>query len=448
MKQLKILTLSGILASSLFALQNHNIDYISMSMGGAGVATSYGSLSAYVNPALVNNKDNKRTEFGLSVGIGIQEHELGDDLNKLSDAEVGDTLDKIANGEGDNPDTRDKANKITEALKDLANKENNYLMITPNAALSFKIGRHFALGIDVIADAKIKAVIDKNRLEYISHVQDTFTYAGQNYQTDSYVKYDPNAPGNAYSQSDKTAYQTTSIEYAMKESNTTRLDVNGISIAEIPLTYANNIDLGDATINWGITAKYMVGTTTSTQILFTDDDYDPMQNLDENTVDTTTFGVDAGLVIQNSDSGFKLAIAGKNLNSPEFDLVNGDVYKLKAKYTTGIAYSATDMIDIAIDYDLNEITDELTNQKYQYIKGGINFHPLTWFSLRAGARQNLADKDDYNGLIYTAGVGVGLKWLQVDLAAEVSQNSGSYDGEDIPRYAKVNLAIVSKWGDN
>jgi hypothetical protein len=445
MKNLKILALSGVLASSLFALQEQNLDYISMSMGDAGVATSYGSMSAYLNPALVNNKDNKRTEIGISAGIGIQEHELGDPLYKLDEAEVGDTLDKIANGEGDNPDTKDKANQITAALKELANKD-NYLMLSPTFGLSFKIGRHWSLGAYSMVNAKIKAIIDNTRLKYISHVQEDFEYNGETYETDDYVKYDPNSEGNAYSESNEDEYKAKSIEYAMEEEGSTYLEVKGISIIEIPLTYANNFEALGSVINWGISAKYMAGSTTSTKIKFTEDDYDPVDELDKNTKDTSTFGVDAGIIIQPKDSGFKLAIAGKNLNTPEFDVVDGSTYELEPKITAGVAYSATDMIDLTIDYDFTELTDELTNQKYQYVGGGINFHPLTWFSLRAGAKKNLSD--DYNGMIYTTGVSFGLKWLQLDAAVQVSENSGDYDGNEIPRYVKANIALVSKWGDN
>ena len=114
--KLKSLAISGVLATSLFGLQYHSTDYISMSMGNSGVASSYGSMSSFINPALVNNKDNKRTEFGLSLGIGIQEHELGDYLYKLDKADVGDTIDKIEDGHGDEEEVKKNAIAIQKAL--------------------------------------------------------------------------------------------------------------------------------------------------------------------------------------------------------------------------------------------------------------------------------------------------------------------------------------------
>jgi len=434
MKNLRVLTLSTILATSLFAIQEQNLDYISISMGGAGVASSIGSMSAYINPALINNKDNKRTEIGLSIGAGLQEYQLGDPLNQLDEADVGDTLDRIANGEGDNPTVKQNALNIQDALSNLSNK-NNYLLISPTAGLSFKIGEHFALGVYAFADAKAKAIVDGNKLDYI--------YYDETY--DVYIKYDPNT--GKYSQTTQSDYETNSVEYAM-DNGETYLKVNAISIIEIPITYANNFQYKDISINWGISAKYMRGTTSYTDIKFTDDDYDPLSNLDDNEVETSTFGIDLGAVIQPNDSRFKLGISAKNINTPSFDTITGEKYKLKPKITTGIAYSINDLVDVAIDYDITETTDELVNQSFRYIGGGVNFHPVTWFSIRAGLKKNLADSNNYNGTIYTAGASIGLKWLQIDASIQASQNEGSYDGTTLPRYLKANLAIVSKWGDN
>jgi hypothetical protein len=433
--KLKSLAISSVLATSLFGLQYHSTDYISISTGGAGVASSYGSMSAFINPALVNNKDNKRTEFGLSVGIGIQEHELGDYLNQLDDADVGGTIEDIEDGKGDNPDVEKNAITIQDAFKNIGTN-NNYLLLSPTAAFSFKVGRHWSLGVALYVDAKAKAIINPNKLDYIYYDEDK----------NEYIKYNPKAVGKDYSITTKKDYNANSLNYAL-ENGETYLQVKGVAIAEIPLTYANKFATGEYNINWGLSLKYMKGSTTYTDIKFTDDDYDPLENADENRVDTSTFGVDLGVILQKNDSRLKLGMVAKNINTPKFDTINGK-YELDPKITAGLAYSATKFLDVSIDYDITEITDEFTDSKYQYIGGGLNFHPLTWFSLRVGAKKNLADKDDYNGMIYTAGVGFGFKWLQLDASLEMSKNSGNYDGDEIPRYVKANIALVSKWGDN
>ena len=58
--------------------------------------------------------------------------------------------------------------------------------------------------------------------------------------------------------------------------------------------------------------------------------------------------------------------------------------------------------------------------------------------------QNL-DSNDKAGLVYTAGLGIGVKWFQVDLSGQMSGNKSTVDGTSIPQYAKVNLALISRW---
>ena len=56
----------------------------------------------------------------------------------------------------------------------------------------------------------------------------------------------------------------------------------------------------------------------------------------------------------------------------------------------------------------------------QMVGGGFNYEPfksLFALSLRGGLMYNL-DTDDKSGLIYTAGLGIGVKWIQLDLSAQ------------------------------
>lgn len=96
-------------------------------------------------------------------------------------------------------------------------------------------------------------------------------------------------------------------------------------------------------------------------------------------------------------------------------------------------------------FDLDLTTNETFIEGYdaQFAGGGISFHPVSWCSLRAGAMKNLKENDE--GLIVTAGLGLGIKWFQLDLAAQMATKTGEYDGTEIPRYGRVQLAFVSKW---
>jgi hypothetical protein len=81
------------------------------------------------------------------------------------------------------------------------------------------------------------------------------------------------------------------------------------------------------------------------------------------------------------------------------------------------------------------------------VGGGVSYEPFTDFfalSLRAGLMKNL-DAHDKSDIIYTAGLGIGVKWFQVDLSGQMSNNKSTVDGTSIPQYAKVNLALISRW---
>lgn len=54
-------------------------------------------------------------------------------------------------------------------------------------------------------------------------------------------------------------------------------------------------------------------------------------------------------------------------------------------------------------------------------------------------------QESYVGTVYTAGLGCGLKWFQLDIAGQISSKKGEYEGDEIPRYARIQVALVSKW---
>ncbi|MCD6319684.1 MAG: hypothetical protein J7M03_03285 [Candidatus Desulfofervidaceae bacterium] len=64
-------------------------------------------------------------------------------------------------------------------------------------------------------------------------------------------------------------------------------------------------------------------------------------------------------------------------------------------------------------------------------------------SLQQNELRNIAESDE--GLIFTGGLGFGLKWFQLDIAAQVSTKTGHFDGNDIPRYTRIQISLVSRW---
>ena len=54
-------------------------------------------------------------------------------------------------------------------------------------------------------------------------------------------------------------------------------------------------------------------------------------------------------------------------------------------------------------------------------------------------------KESVEGTVLTGGLSLGVKWLQIDVAGQYSMKEGEFDGSKIPRYSKVQIALVSKW---
>ena len=425
----KILLISAVAAVSLFGLDFAPLGYKSIGMGGAGVANATGSASAYYNPALLA-KHRYTVEISLSAGLGMREINLIDPIDKLAnDYKLTDTIKTIADNapvSGSNkPETR---NNIKGALNEIYKlSTGNGVTVEPTAAFSFQIG-NFGLGVYGLGDLTANAVIDRERLYLIFYSEDT----------NGYYYYIPDT--DTYGSTDKQTYEKYSLEYAL-DNNLTYLNVNGIGIAEVPISYATTFDVKGAEVSIGMNLKYMQGVTYKTTLKL-DTDSDTLEDsLDTNKKTSTDVGVDLGVLV--NAGGIRFGLVGKYLNSPEFDYYDGSKYKIDPMVRGGVALDLTNWLTFAMDIDLTENDTGIKDFKSQYVGGGFNIHQ-SWFSIRAGAMRNLVQ--DEEGTILTAGVGFGLKWFQLDVAAEASTKKGTYDGNDIPRYFKVNVALVSRWG--
>jgi len=429
---MKKVLLSTLAAISLFGLDFQPLGFKAIGMGGAGVANASGSTAAYYNPALLA-KTKYTVEFSLNAGIGIREINLIDPIDKLANEyELTDTIDTIADNapiSGSNDETT--ISNIKGALNEIYKlSQGNGISIDPTAAFAFQAG-HFAIGVYALGDLTANAVIDRQHLYLIFKDE----------ENGGYYYYYPDT--DTYGATDEQTYKDYSLEYAL-DNNLTYLNVDGIAIAEVPISYATDFEVNGANISLGINIKYMQGITYK-QILALDTDSDELEDsLNENSKTSTNFGVDLGMLIDAGD--FRMGLVGKYLNSPEFDYYDGSKYKVSPMWRGGVAVDLTSWITFAMDIDLTENDTGIKDFKSQYVGGGVNIHPGSWMSIRAGAMRNMIQ--DEEGTIVTAGLGFGLKWFQLDVAAEASTKTGTYDGNDIPRYFKVNVALLSRWGGN
>ena len=425
-----ILTLLTV--SSLFSFEFQPLGFTAVGMGGAGVASAKGSMALYYNPALLA-KHRYSAEFSLGVGVGIREYNLINRLDTLANKDdLSNTIDVIANHapvSGSNKEGGyDK--KMQDALEQLyALSQGNGVSIQPTAEFSAQMG-NIGIGVFGEGDITAQAVVDRQHLYVI--VKDT--------KGSGYYYYDPQK--DVYGASDKELYEKYSLEYAL-DNNLTYLSINGVGIAEVPIGYAHSFELKNTILSVGVALKYLEGITYKNNISIDSDNNELEKSLNDNKKVSTQLGVDLGMLL--SANKIDIGIVGKYLNSPKFKFYDGSEYTIKPMVRGGINLELNDWLQFAMDIDLTKNDTAIKDYKSQYIGGGFNIHQ-SWFSIRAGARRNMLQ--DEEGTILTAGLGLGLKWFSLDVAAEAATKTGTYDGNDIPRYFKVNVALLSRWGGN
>ena len=428
----KLLSIA-LLTSLSLAMEFQPLGFRSIGMGGAGVATASGSNAAYYNPALLAFS-NYDVEFNLEVGIGMREVNLVDPLDKIVNTyELSDTIDKITeHAPFSGTNSKQTRDNIQGALKEIYKLSvGNGAEIEPTASFSAQI-ENFALGVYGIGEIESNAVIDRQHLYLIF----------KDKKNSGYYYYYPKT--DTYGATDKNTYENYSLEYAL-DNNLTYVNVKGLAIAEVPLSYAHKFPVKNADLSIGINLKYMEGITYSNILSLENTDSDTLNDsLDKNKKVSSSIGVDVGILLKADK--IKVGLIGKNLNSPKFDFYDGSQYTLSPMYRAGVAVDLNSWITFAMDIDLSKNSTFIPGYNSQYVGGGLDIHPGSWISFRAGIMRNMVQ--DEEGNIITAGVGLGLKWFQLDVAGEAATKTGTYDGNDIPRYFKVNVALLSRWGEN
>jgi hypothetical protein len=429
-KHLSLVAILGL--SVLNAGEFHSLGGNSMSMGGAGVASASGSLAGYYNPALLTQK--KGVEVSIGVGLGIRESNIGEQINTLSDMNLNDVVDRIANNAQDgtpksgqnNPADTKNIVKAQEILSDIGDK--NGISIMPTAHLGVQYD-NMAIGLYLTSDIVVSANIDKSHLALAVE------------EDGDYFLYD--ASKDEYSTIDEDIYRQTSLEYALDNKLTT-INVTGLALTEVPVSYAHAFEMPMGELSLGGSLKLMHGTTYIQTLDIDDEDATDEDSLKENQEDSDNIGLDLGLLFNPTDvPKLTVGLVAKNINAPAFDTANGGEIKADLQVRTGVQYRLSDTVEFAGDLDLTSNKTLINGYDSQMFGGGINYHPVSWFALRGGLMQNLANSNE--GLVYTAGMAIGLPKFQLDVSAQMASNTGEYDGDEIPKYAKVNVALVSKW---
>lgn len=228
------------------------------------------------------------------------------------------------------------------------------------------------------------------------------------------------------------------------DQNTSALRMYGVNVMEIPLSFGwafnENLAVGG-------NVKAMIGRVYGTDVVvFGDDVNSAIRNADENYQQTVTWGID--LSVMARFKMLNLGLTARNLNSPTFDgptvgAITYPDYKIEPTATAGAAFIPFETVTIALDLDLIESKTVLSSYKSQYVRLGAEWDIARVLALRAGYSQNLAE-DDIGGLVH-AGVGVNLYLLRIDLAGAMALKTTEFDGNTVPREARVGLQLATDW---
>lgn len=222
------------------------------------------------------------------------------------------------------------------------------------------------------------------------------------------------------------------------DKNTSSIDVNGIALLEVPITYGHPIN---DSFSIGANLKLIKGRVYQSSItVFNNDSKDVVKDIRDKYEESNNFAVDVG-ALWMPNNWLKVGAVAKYLNSPKFDKPNGGEYKVKPQGRIGVAWNPFETLTIAADADITKNDTSVDGYKSQNVGVGVEWDVLKFLALRAGAYKNFAESDI--GMMYTAGLGLNLYLIRADIGVAFSGKKSQYDDKDYPNEARLqaNLSI-------
>lgn len=481
-----------------------------LGMGGVGVACSDDYTAQYYNPATFgffdehpadggrypsDNNDLERKDWGFGIDATASAQitpSFGNYLNNVLQADIS-KVRNLGQAGADNVAILEDAVRILGAVAEF-NPAQDYVLIDANAGAGLRIGS-FGIGARIYTSAIGRVTdLDTQHLGIDLTGFNSVAQAISNINTNLPAGYTPQTLSQAQVQqltttlskkADGTAANPTDVQNAVNNidsaltkagisgssvqavvdqfgnlvtgsstvanalltSNTTKLRMVGLALAEIPVTYGVAMDE-----HWSIggSLKYMLARVYGLQATLLNSNGKGFSsyvvNSRENYASSSNIGVDMG--IMGRFPLVQVGLTGRNLNAPKFDgpTVNGVVFApitVEPVVTAGVAFIPWTTFTIAADLDLTQSLSVDNFTEMQHAGVGMEWNVLHFLALRGGVSKNIAQAS--NNLLYSAGLGVNLYALRIDLAAQASSETITYDGHDYPENAAASLAVATDW---
>ncbi|NOY83243.1 MAG: conjugal transfer protein TraF [Nitrospirae bacterium] len=476
-----VVMMTFLIASRVSAGEWQIIGPRALGMGGAGVAVANDSTASYWNPGAFGFFDGPDDDYYgkrkwsstvAGAGIGAKLHNnFGDTIRQVTDIDF--------NGIDDNNISADKVSDfigLLDGLEGFRGQESKIATVSGNGRFGIQSG-HFGfagnvfldvtaipnfdfenLGPDNTAGFTIADFTDPNNLgcptcstantngvtvlttSQVSSIDSQLPTTWTQAQRNGYI----NALDNGLSQAGQTipsdivdqavgaaTLANAAVGGGALSQNTSSLRFVGIALFEVPLTYGRAFS---ENLSIGGNLKYMKARIYDVDIDILNQDFgDALDDALDKYQEDSNFGIDLGALYRVGET-FRVGLVGRNLNAPKF----GNL-KEEAQVRTGIAYQPNRMFTLAADLDLTKNDISVGSRlKSQNVGVGLELD-LIFLQLRGGAYKNMAENDI--GLVYTAGLGVNLWLVNLDIGASMSKDSTNLDGDKIPEEARAEFAL-------
>ncbi|CAA0085516.1 Uncharacterised protein [BD1-7 clade bacterium] len=448
------LTVTALIACTAQAAPFNTLDTRAMAMGDTGVASAQPASAAIFNPALLSNYTAAPKIALIIPGFGVNAFAGADvddalealdeerQLTQLSNMILDLNTFNLATFQQNTADFSRTAVDLTNNLQALQDRPFN---IQGNALISFAMPNDdlgFAVYLDANAVIETTPFISDCDIDVLLGYTEFFTQVAlDNVSPGKFV--DVNCTDRneqlpivvldqfglpAFVDPITSKSPDTGIPYLVSS-----VEVAAVNINEIGFSLSQKFSFADFAVSVGVTPKYMSITsfyTHPTVQQIDDGEFDLLDALRSNRLQHNAVNLDAGLAMNFlQDQSITLGMVIKNLiqqsfNTARFERPDGSStrtrYNLNTQVRMGFAWRSHFGLTISSDIDLTDNKPYFTGISTQYFGIGGEYSIGKVLDLRLGGRTNFSNTNDS---VVTAGFGLNILVVRLDLAAEYGDNN-------------------------